>query len=359
MLRTESFPSREGSHPTSNADHQGRRRFLDDLVRRSRNAPVPLTVVIVYPVDDVALLGAVEVQQDGILAPILVGPAERIMDVARHHALPIEGIPIVDAEDEGSAARAAVDAARSGRADLLMKGSLHTSAFLRAVLSRDSGLRGTRRASHVYVFDVPAYDRPLFVTDAAVNVAPGLGEKADICRNAIDLARALGVERPRVAVLSALEVVDPAVPSTLHAAALSRMADRDEITGAIVDGPLALDDAVNPAALTLKHITSTLEGKADILVAPNLEAGNILSKSFVYMGEAEAAGIVVGTRVPLVLTSRADTVRSRVASAALASFWSRGASGAAWPDPSPGPRPEAAGIAVGDDLAPTGASWAS
>ena len=277
---------------------------------------------MIYPVDRPALLGAVDAYRAGIVRPLLVGPVRQMADAASAAGVDIDGFTVVEAPDEASAAAAGVEAVRGGRADLLMKGSLHTSTFLHAVVERGSGLRGPRRASHVFVFDVPAYDRPLMVTDAVVNVAPGLAEKTDICRNAVDLAHVLGIERPKVAVLSAIEVVDPAVPSTLEAAALAKMADRGEIEGAVVDGPLALDDAISAAAVATKHITSAVGGAADILLVPNLEAGNILYKSLTYLARADAAGIVVGARVPLVLTSRAGTVRSRVGSAALAAIWS-------------------------------------
>ena len=290
-------------------------------MERCRDLP-PLRVAVIYPVDRPALLGAVDAYRAGIVRPLLVGPVRQMADAARAAGVDIDGFTVVEAPDEASAAAAGVDAVRGGRADLLIKGSLHTSTFLHAVVERGSGLRGPRRASHVFVFDVPAYDRPLMVTDAVVNVAPGLAEKTDICRNAVDLAHVLGIERPKVAVLSAIEVVDPAVPSTLEAAALAKMADRGEIEGAVVDGPLALDDAISAAAVATKHITSAVGGAADILLVPNLEAGNILYKSLTYLARADAAGIVVGARVPLVLTSRAGTVRSRVGSAALAAIWS-------------------------------------
>ncbi|MDA8312936.1 MAG: bifunctional enoyl-CoA hydratase/phosphate acetyltransferase [Actinomycetota bacterium] len=299
-----------------------RHEYLDRLIERALGSP-PLRAAVVFPVDQVSLLAALEAKSAGIITPVLVGPAREINEVALQSGLDIGGLPLLDAPDEASAARVAVETVHARGADVLVKGSLHTSAFLRAVLLRGAGMRGARRASHVFVFDVPAYDRPLLVTDAAVNVAPGLADKADICRNAVALAHALGIELPKVAVLSALEVVDPSIPSTLDAAALSKMAERGEISGAVVDGPLALDDAISPAAVEIKHFASSVGGNADILVVPNLEAGNILYKSFVYMGGADVAGIVVGTKVPLVLTSRADTERSRVASAALAAVWSR------------------------------------
>ena len=314
----------EGAARADDAAGEGTFRlhgYFGRLVARCRDLP-PLRVAVVYPVDPPALLGAVDASRAGIVRPLLVGPARRMAEAAKAAGVDIDGFGVVEAPDEASAAAAGVEAVREGRVDLLMKGSLHTSTFLHAVVARGSGLRGPRRASHVFVFDVPAYDRPLLVTDAVVNVAPGLAEKADICRNAVDLAHVLGIELPKVAVLSAIEVVDPAIPSTLEAAAVAKMADRGEIEGALVDGPLALDDAISPAAVATKHITSTVGGKADILLVPNLEAGNILYKSLTHLARADVAGIVLGTRVPLVLTSRADTVQSRVGSAALATIWS-------------------------------------
>jgi phosphotransacetylase len=295
--------------------------YFGRLLARCRDLP-PLSVAVVYPVDPPALLGALDASRAGIVSPVLVGPAHQMAAAAEAAGVDISDFPVVEAPDEASAAAEGVAAVREGRADLLMKGSLHTSTFLHAVVERERGLRGPRRASHVFVFDVPTYDRPLLVTDAVVNVAPGLSEKADICRNAVDLAHELGIEQPKVAVLSAIEVVDPAIPSTLEAAAVAKMADRGEIEGALVDGPLALDDAISPAAVATKHITSAIGGKADILLVPNLEAGNILYKSLTHFARADVAGIVLGTRVPLVLTSRADTVHSRVGSAALATIWS-------------------------------------
>jgi phosphate acetyltransferase len=296
--------------------------WLEHLIDRCQGYE-PLRAAVVYPVDESALRGALDARRAGIVAPVLVGPARRMADVARRAGMDIDGVPTVDAADEETAAAAGVHAVRAGAAELLMKGSLHTSAFLHAVFERGSGLRGPHRASHVFVMDVPAYGKPLFVTDAVVNRAPGLAHKADICRNAIDLARVLGVRRPKVAVLSAVEVADPVLPSTLDAVALREMASRGEIAGALLDGPLALDDAISPGAATIKHITSAVAGDADILVVPDLEAGNILYKSLVCLGRAETAGIVLGTRVPLIVTSRADTVRTRVASAALACTWAR------------------------------------
>ncbi|MHB1554513.1 MAG: bifunctional enoyl-CoA hydratase/phosphate acetyltransferase [Acidimicrobiales bacterium] len=314
----------EGCDATNDRPAEGAFRlhgYFGRLLARCRDLP-PLRVAVVYPVDPPALLGALDASRAGIVRPVLVGPARQMAATAEAAGVDISGFTVVEAPDEASAAAEGVAAVRDGQADLLMKGSLHTSTFLHAVVERGSGLRGPRRASHVFVFDVPAYDRPLLVTDAVVNVAPGLSEKADICRNAVDLAHVLGIERPKVAVLSAIEVVDPAIPSTSEAAAVAKMADRGEIEGALVDGPLALDDAISPDAVATKHITSAIGGEADILLVPNLEAGNILYKSLTHLARADVAGIVLGTRVPLVLTSRADTVHSRVGSAALATLWS-------------------------------------
>ena len=206
---------------------------------------------------------------------------------------------------------------------MVMKGSLHTDELMRAVLDRSVGLRTTRRVSHVFMFDVPTYPKPLFVTDAAINIAPTLMDKADICRNAIELGHAVGIAQPKLAILGAVEVVNPAMPSTLDAAALCKMADRGQITGGILDGPLAMDNAISPAAALTKHIVSPVAGDADVLVVPDLEAGNILYKNLTYLARADAAGIVVGARVPIVLTSRSDTVRTRLASAALGAQYSR------------------------------------
>jgi phosphotransacetylase len=299
-----------------------RHGYLEDLVERCHGKR-PLTTAIVYPLDEISLVGVIDASRAGIISPVLVGPAKQIADVALESSLDISPYPVIDAEDESAAAEVAVECVRCGRAESLMKGSLHTSAFMHAVLNGSKGLRGLRRASHVFVFDVPAYDKPLFVTDAVVNIAPDLGEKADICRNAIDLAHALGIAVPKVAILSAVEVVDPAISSTVDAAALCKMADRGQISGAVLDGPLAFDNAINHAAADSKHIVSPVSGEADILVVPNLEAGNILYKNLTYMAQADTAGIVLGTRVPLILTSRADSARTRIASTAVASIMSR------------------------------------
>lgn len=302
--------------------HEGapRDRLFAQLIDRCRRQS-PRTMAVVYPVDDVALLGAVEAHRAGIVTLVLTGPHERIERAARRAGIDIGAFPILEAADERDATQAGIDAVRSGRASLLMKGSVHTSTFLREVLHHTSELRERRRASHVFVLSVPGFARPLFLTDAVVNVAPDLATKADICRNAVELAVVLGVAMPKVALLSAAEDVDPMIPSTLDAAALTEMAMRGQIPGAIVDGPLALDDALSPQALEAKGIRSPVGGEADILVAPNLEAGNICYKALVHVAGALAAGVVVGTKVPVIVASRADSVETRVASAALGCVW--------------------------------------
>jgi phosphate acetyltransferase len=297
-------------------------RRYDDLVRRCQGkAPVPTAVV--FPIEETALRGAVETAQVGITRPILVGPAALMRSAADAAGLDLSGLELVEAADEASSAATGVGLVHDGSARMLMKGSLHTAALLHAVLAHDGGLRGSRRLSHVFAFDIPAYPKPLLVTDAVVNISPTLADKVDICQNAIDLAQRLGIERPKVAILSAIETVDPAIPSTIDAAALCKMADRGQITGGLLDGPLAMDDAISPAAATTKHIESPVAGDADVLVVPDVEAGNILYKDLTYLSGADAAGVVLGATAPIVLTSRADTVRTRIASAALGALLTR------------------------------------
>lgn len=296
-------------------DHRG----YEDLLHRCRDGAA-LSTAVVYPVDDLSLAAAAEAAERGIIEPILVGPVEIMHEAAEAAGLDLSRFRLVDTPDEATAAAAAVGLARDGRVAMLMKGDLHTAALLGAVMERVSGLRGTRRISHVFVFDVPTYPKPLLVTDAVVNIAPNLAHKADICRNVIDVAHAIGIEEPKVAILSAVEIVDPAIPSTLDAAALCKMADRGQIVGAVLDGPLAMDNAISVRATRNKHIASPVSGHADVLIVPNLEAGNILYKNLTYLAEADAAGVVVGARVPIILASRADSVRTRIASAALASI---------------------------------------
>jgi phosphate acetyltransferase len=272
----------------------------------------------VHPCDQSSLAGAVEAAQLGLIAPILCGPAGRIRAVAQEYGIPIGDYPIVDAPFSEAAAEAAVKLVREGKAEALMKGSLHTDELMGAVVKRDSGLRTGRRVSHCFVMAVPDHPDPLIITDAAVNIAPTLDEKRDILQNAIDLAHAMLFQEVRVAILSAMETVNPKVPSTIEAAALCKMVDRKQITGALVDGPLALDNAIDPEAARIKGIDSPVAGRANVLLVPDLEAGNMLAKSLSFLAGADAAGIVLGARVPIILTSRADTVMTRQASCAVA-----------------------------------------
>ena len=278
----------------------------------------PVRTAVAHPCDETSLRGAVEAARMGILLPILVGPRARIEAVAKQHGLDIRPFEIVDTPHSHASAEAAARLAGEGKAEMLMKGSLHTDELMGAVVHKEAGLRTARRISHCFVMDVPAIDRPLVITDAAINIFPTLEDKADIILNAIDLVNALGLKEPRVAILSAMETVNPKVPSTLEAAALCKMAERGQITGGILDGPLALDNAISPTAAQIKSINSAVAGRADILVAPDLEAGNMLAKSLTFMAEADAAGIVLGARVPIILTSRADSVITRLASCAVA-----------------------------------------
>ena len=278
----------------------------------------PMTTAIAHPCDADSLGAAVEAARAGLIEPILVGPRHKIFKAAAAAGLDIGTFRLVDAPHSEAAAAEAVALVRRGEAALLMKGSLHTDELLHAVLSPEEGLRTGRGLSHVYLMDVPAYPRPLLLTDAAVNIAPDLDRKRDIVQNAVDLAHVMGIETPRVAVLSAVETINPQMRSTLDAAALCKMADRGQITGALVDGPLAFDNAVSPEAARTKGIVSPVAGLADILVAPDLEAGNMLAKQLTFMAGADAAGVVLGARVPIILTSRADGERARMASCAVA-----------------------------------------
>jgi phosphate acetyltransferase len=278
----------------------------------------PLPTAVVHPCDRSSLGGAVEAAQLGLIAPILVGPAARIQAVAKEAGIPISDYPIVDAPYSQAAATAAVQLVREGKAEALMKGSLHTDELMAAVVGRDSGLRTGRRVSHCFVMDVPGHENALIITDAAVNIAPTLEEKKDILQNAIDLGHALMQPEVRVAILSAMETVNPKVPSTIEAAALCKMVDRKQVTGALVDGPLALDNAIDPEAARIKGIDSPVAGRANVLLVPDLEAGNMLAKSLTFLAGADAAGIVLGARVPIILTSRADSAMTRRASCAVA-----------------------------------------
>jgi phosphate acetyltransferase len=278
----------------------------------------PLPTAVAHPCDQGSLQGAVEAAQLGLIAPILVGPAERIKAVAREHRIPIGDYPIVDAAYSEAAAAAAVQLVREGKAEALMKGSLHTDELMGAVVKREAGMRTGRRVSHCFVMDVPDHQDALIISDAAVNIAPTLEDKVDIVQNAIDLGHALMFAEVRVAILSAMETVNPKVPSTIEAAALCKMVDRHQITGAVVDGPLALDNAIDPEAARVKRIDSPVAGRANVLIVPDLEAGNMLAKSLSFLAGADAAGIVLGARVPIILTSRADSVLTRQASCAVA-----------------------------------------
>ena len=287
------------------------------LIARAKQVPAAITVVA-HPCDETSLRGAVEAAEAGIIVPILVGPAEKISAVAQRHGLDISRFQVVDAPHSDAAAAKAVQLIRESKGELLMKGSLHTDELMRAVASGQTGLRTARRISHVFIMDVPTYPETLFITDAAINIFPDLEAKRDIVQNAIDLFTQVGLGTPRVAILSAVETVTPKIPSTIEAAALCKMADRGQITGGVLDGPLAFDNAIDPQAAEIKGIKSAVAGRAQILVVPDLEAGNMLAKNLTFLAKADAAGIVLGARVPIILTSRADSVRARMASCAVA-----------------------------------------
>lgn len=292
----------------------------DRLIAAAQALPVS-TCAVAHPCDETSLGAAVEAHRLGLLKPILVGPQHKIREVAEQCGYDLTSLPIVDAPHSHAAAAAAVAQVRSGAASLLMKGSLHTDELMHEVVARDTGLRTGRRISHVFIMDVPTYPEPLFITDAAINIFPDLETKADIIRNVIELHHGLGLGTPRVAILSAVEQVMPAIPGTLEAAALCKMADRGQITGGVLDGPLALDNAISPDAARVKGIVSPVAGRAQVLVVPDLEAGNMLAKNLTFLANAEAAGVVLGARVPIVLTSRADSARSRLASCAVAAIY--------------------------------------
>jgi phosphate acetyltransferase len=291
----------------------------EKLIGRCKSLP-PTPTAVAHPCDESSLRGAVDAAKAGLIAPILVGPRARIEALAKQHGIDISKLEIVDAAHSEASAAAAVALVREGRAEALMKGSLHTDELMGAVVKRDTGLRTARRISHVFIMDVPGHPDALLITDAAVNIAPTLRDKVDIVQNAIDLAHDLGVDDVRVAILSAMETVNPDVPSTLEAAALCKMADRKQITGAQLDGPLALDNAISVEAAQIKKIDSPVAGRANILVVPDLEAGNMLAKSLSFLAGADAAGVVLGARVPIILTSRADSVMTRLASCAIAAL---------------------------------------
>src|SRR5262245_17256085 len=287
------------------------------LLERCRSlAPVPTAVA--HPCEASALAGAVEAGQKKLIVPILVGPAAKIAETAKAAGVNLAGVEIIDAPHSHAAAEKAVALVREGKAEVLMKGSLHTDELLSAVVSREKGLRTGRRISHAFLMDVPTYHKALIVTDAAINIAPALEDKLDICQNAIDLAIALGVKTPKVAILAAVETVTSKMPATIDAAALCKMADRGQIKGGILDGPLAFDNAISKDAAKTKGIDSEVAGDPDILLVPDLEAGNILAKQLSFLANADSAGLVLGAKVPIILTSRADSVRSRIASCAVA-----------------------------------------
>ncbi|MEZ5905874.1 MAG: phosphate acetyltransferase [Geminicoccaceae bacterium] len=301
--------------------------MLADLERRAYArliaavaAVPPSPTAVAHPCDESSLAGAVQAAEMGIILPILVGPRARIEAAAGAAGVDLAPYEIVDAAHSHVAAATAVALVREGRAETPMKGSLSTDELLGAVVSRSDGLRTERRLSHCFIMDVPGYGRPLIITDAAINILPTLEEKVDITQNAIDLAHSLGIPEPKVAILSATEKVNPRLGTTVEAAALCKMADRGQITGGLLEGPLALDNAISPEAARLKGIGGPVAGHADILVAPDLEAGNMLAKSLGFLIDADSAGIVLGARVPITLTSRADSVQSRLASAAVSAL---------------------------------------
>jgi phosphate acetyltransferase len=287
------------------------------LVARAKTVSGAKTIVV-HPCEDAALRGAVEAAELGIINPILVGPKDKIAAVARDHHIDIRKFELVDVPHSDAAAEKAVELIHEGRGELLMKGSLHTDELMRAVTASKTGLRTARRISHVFIMDVPTYPETLFITDAAINIFPDLDAKRDIIQNAIDLWVQVGLGTPRVAILSAVETVTSKIPSTIDAAALCKMADRGQITGGVLDGPLAFDNAIDQEAAKIKGIESPVAGRAQILIVPDLEAGNMLAKNLIFLSKADSAGLVLGARVPIVLTSRADSVRSRMASCAAA-----------------------------------------
>jgi phosphate acetyltransferase len=289
----------------------------DRLIAKAKEVPAAKTVVV-YPCDETSLRGPIEAAEAGIIVPILVGPAAKIAAVARGLRLNIDRFEIVDVPDSEAAAAKAVELIHESKGELLMKGSLHTDELMREVTAGKTGLRTARRISHVFIMDVPTYAETLFITDAAINIFPDLDAKRDIVQNAIDLFTQVGLGTPRVAILSAVETVTSKIPSTIEAAALCKMAERGQITGGILDGPLAFDNAIDLEAARIKGIKSEVAGRAQILVVPDLEAGNMLAKNLAFMAKADSAGIVLGARVPIILTSRADSVRSRMASCAVA-----------------------------------------
>lgn len=312
--------TKEGTHSRADAAREPgekqRSKFIE-FIARAKQVPAPTTIVV-HPCDETSLRGAIEAADAGIILPVLVGPGAKISRVASEHGLDIARFRLVDVPHSHAAAAKSVALIRESQGELLMKGSLHTDELMHEVTSSATGLRTARRISHVFVMDVPTYPETLFITDAAVNIFPDLDAKRDIVQNAIDLFQQIGLGMPRVAILSAVETVTSKIPSTIDAAALCKMAERGQITGGVLDGPLAFDNAVDPEAARIKGIRSEVAGHAQILVVPDLEAGNMLAKNLTFLAKADAAGIVLGARVPIILTSRADSVRARLASCAVA-----------------------------------------
>jgi phosphate acetyltransferase len=292
-----------------------------DALIHSCQALAPVRTAVAHPCDETSLAGALEAADAKLIKPILVGPQRKIAPLAAKLGRDLAGIEVVDTPHSHASAAKAVELVRAGEADALMKGSLHTDELMAEVVHKDTGIRTERRISHVFIMDVPTYPKPLFITDAAVNIFPTLEDKADIVRNVADLAHTLGIALPKVAILSAVETVTSKIPSTIDAAALCKMAERGQIEGALLDGPLALDNAINRDAAATKHIKSQVAGDADVLLVPDLEAGNMVAKELTFLANADAAGIVLGARVPIILTSRADSVRTRMASCAVAAIY--------------------------------------
>ena len=317
---TEKFSRPRVVLPEIELRQKGRR--YERLIEMTRGLD-PIRTAVVHPVDTPSLLGAVEAARAKLIVPVLVGPEPKIRAAATQAQLDLTPYEIVPTEHSDAAAVQAVAMARAGKVEALMKGALHTDELMRAVVDSDHGLRTARRMSHVFAIDAPGYPRPLFITDAAINIYPTLTDKRDIVQNAIELAHALGIAEPRVAILSAVETVTESIHSTLDAAALCKMADRGQITGGILDGPLAFDNAVSEEAAKTKGIVSRVAGRADIFVVPDLEAGNMLAKQLEYLAEAQVAGIVLGARVPIILTSRADKTLARLGSCAIALLLAR------------------------------------
>jgi phosphate acetyltransferase len=292
-------------------------KHYDRLIAACTSLP-PARVAVVHPCEARALQSVIDAVEADLITPVLIGPVKRIQKAAAEIAADIGRYPLIDTEHSHASAARAVALARAGEVDALMKGSLHTDEILGAIVHREHGLRTSRRLSHVFAVATRNYPKPLFITDAAINIEPGLAEKADIVQNAIDLCRSLGLRKPRVAILSAVETVNPRIQSTIEAAALCKMADRGQISGGLLDGPLAFDNAISREAADIKGIRSEVAGRPDVLLVPDLTSGNILVKQLTFLGGADAAGIVLGARVPVILSSRSDSLRSRLASCALA-----------------------------------------